>query len=125
MLPDKTDWKIINLLSKKYLPNITVAKKLGLYGDESTKKIHEFAWNLLGRNIFSSRSKIDIEALFTLIEIEIERNPAPELLLIRQELLKLIQAILMGLSGFLKRKTSIQGHRLSMEKPPVREWAPG
>ena len=30
MLPDKTDWKIINLLSKKYLPNITVAKKLGL-----------------------------------------------------------------------------------------------
>ena len=30
-----------------------------------------------------------------------------------------------GLSGFLKRKTSIQGHRLSMEKPPVREWAPG
>jgi len=30
-----------------------------------------------------------------------------------------------GLSEFLKRKTSIQGHRLSMEKPSVREWAPG
>lgn len=30
MQPDKTDWQIINLLSEKYLPNITVAKKLGL-----------------------------------------------------------------------------------------------
>lgn len=30
MQPDKTDWQIINLLSEKYLPNITVARKLGL-----------------------------------------------------------------------------------------------
>jgi len=30
MQPDETDWKIINLLSEQYLPNITIAKKLGL-----------------------------------------------------------------------------------------------
>ena len=30
MQPDKTDWQIINMLSKKHLPNSTVAKKLGL-----------------------------------------------------------------------------------------------
>ena len=30
MQPDKTDWQIINLLSEKYLPNITVARKMGL-----------------------------------------------------------------------------------------------
>ena len=30
MQPDKTDWKIINLLSERYLPNMTIAKKLGL-----------------------------------------------------------------------------------------------
>ena len=30
MQPDKIDWKIINILSKKYLPNSTVAKKLDL-----------------------------------------------------------------------------------------------
>lgn len=30
MQPDKTDWKIINMLSEKHIPNITIAKKLGL-----------------------------------------------------------------------------------------------
>lgn len=30
MQPDETDWKIINLLSEQYLPNITIAKKLKL-----------------------------------------------------------------------------------------------
>lgn len=30
MQPDMTDWKIINMLSKKHIPNSTVAKKLGL-----------------------------------------------------------------------------------------------
>ena len=30
MQPDKTDWKIINLLSNGYLSNIAVAKKLGV-----------------------------------------------------------------------------------------------
>ena len=30
MQPDALDWKIINILSKKYMPNSTVAKKLGI-----------------------------------------------------------------------------------------------
>lgn len=30
MQPDKTDWQIINLLSEKHIPNIAIAKKLGL-----------------------------------------------------------------------------------------------
>ena len=30
MQPDEMDWKIINLLSEKYLPNIKIAKKLGV-----------------------------------------------------------------------------------------------
>ena len=30
MQPDSLDWKIINILSKKYMPNSTVAKKLGV-----------------------------------------------------------------------------------------------
>lgn len=91
--------------SKGVFPSIlgffSSAHALGLYGNEATKKIHNYARNLMGRNIFSSRSKIDIEALFTLIEIEIERNPSPKLLLIRLELLKLIQEILICLEDQL------------------------
>lgn len=30
MQPDKLDWRIINILSKKNIPNITIAKKLGV-----------------------------------------------------------------------------------------------
>lgn len=30
MQPDQLDWKIINILSQKYMPNSTVAKKLGV-----------------------------------------------------------------------------------------------
>ena len=30
MQPDTLDWKIINILSKEYMPNSTVAKKLGV-----------------------------------------------------------------------------------------------
>ena len=30
MQPDTLDWKIINILSKKYVPNSTVARKLGV-----------------------------------------------------------------------------------------------
>jgi Lrp/AsnC family transcriptional regulator for asnA, asnC and gidA len=30
MQPDPLDWKIINILSQKYMPNSTVAKKLGV-----------------------------------------------------------------------------------------------
>ena len=30
MQPDPLDWKIINILSQKYVPNSTVAKKLGV-----------------------------------------------------------------------------------------------
>ena len=72
----------------------SVAHELGLYGGEDTKQIHGYVRNLFGRNIFSKHTKIDIEELFTLIEIEIERNPSPELLAIRNDLLKLIQEIL-------------------------------
>ena len=95
----------------------SVANELGLYGNEATKKIHEYVWNLLGRNIFSSRSKIDIEALFTLIEIEIERNPSPDLLLIRQELLKLIQTILILLEGKLPNQKSEYNYFLEKLNP--------
>ena len=44
MQPDEIDWKIINLLSKKHISNIKVAKKLGLSEGtirQRTKKLQQ------------------------------------------------------------------------------------
>lgn len=94
--------------SKGSFPSIlgffSVANQLGLYGGEDTKRIHSYVFKLFGRNIFSKQSKIDIEELFTLIEIEIERNPSPELLAIRSDLLTLIQEILIRLEENISKE---------------------
>jgi hypothetical protein len=78
------------------------AYKLGYHRTESFRKVELFARQILGKNIFTSKSTLDIEAFFTLIEIEIERNPSPDLLYIRNELLLLIQRVLLELESRLK-----------------------
>ena len=74
----------------------TSAMKLGHKGDEEFVKIGEYVEEALGLNIIS-KPFVNIEDLCTHIEIEIERKSSPKLLEIRQNLLRLIQDILVGL----------------------------
>lgn len=55
-----------------------------------------------GKDALMKATDVDIEAFFTYLEIEIERNPSPELTRIRQKLLGFIQQVLLGLSIKLK-----------------------
>lgn len=81
----------------------SVANELGLYGSGTIGNIQRYVNSKFGIDIHSKRSRIDIEAVFTLIEIEIERRPSPELLAIRLELLKLIQRVLIILEEQLPK----------------------
>ena len=87
--------------SKRLFPSITgffeAAKKLGLGSQKEFNLVEEYAEKVLGKPLLRGKSQIDIESLFTHIEIEIERKQSPDLLAIRQQLLKLIQGVLIGL----------------------------
>jgi len=83
------------------------AYELKLYNKESFKEIGYFTKQLLGKNIFTKSIKLDVESLFTLIEIEIERNPNPKLLFIRDELLLLIRKVLTVLEENIENDANI------------------
>jgi hypothetical protein len=87
--------------SKGLFPSITgffeAAKKLGLGSQKEFNLIEEYAEKVLGKPLLRGKSQIDIESLFTHIEIEIEKKQSPDLLAIRQQLLNLIQSVLIGL----------------------------
>lgn len=55
MQPDALDWKIINILSQKYMPNSTIAKKLGV--TEGT--IRQRLKRLQGGNVLKIRALRD------------------------------------------------------------------
>lgn len=55
MQPDALDWKIINILSQKYMPNSTIAKKLGV--TEGT--IRQRLKRLQGSNVLKIRALRD------------------------------------------------------------------
>jgi len=93
--------------SKGIFPSITgffsAATKLGLSSKNEFLIVAEYAKDILGRDIFSSKDKTDIEALFTNIEIDVEKKPSLELMMVRQQLLKLIQSVLIGLEYNLNK----------------------
>lgn len=80
------------------------AKKLKLHRTEGFSQIANYALKILGKDISTQGQNIDIEAFLTHIEIEIERNPSPELLSIRNEFLSFIQRLLIGLSEQISNK---------------------
>jgi hypothetical protein len=75
-----------------------VAKKLGLNRNDF-KALEEYSSKLIGKQVFDARTRINIEDLFTHIEIEIERTSSWEVLAIRQQLLKLIREVLIKLQN--------------------------
>ena len=82
----------------------STAKKLGLFPRHKFPQLEDYTKRVLGGNIYSAKNKIDIEALFTHIEIELERGSSVKLLRVRQELLDLIQRVLIA----AEEKTSIK-----------------
>lgn len=92
--------------SKKLFPSIQdffhKAKELGLDLKNEYGQVVGYAKNAMGTNVLTS--KINIEELFTNVEIELERNSSPDFLAIRQQLLKLIQVVLIKLEESLVSK---------------------
>jgi hypothetical protein len=90
--------------SKGIFPSLaeffTTAKQLKLVVDP---EVLNFAKKVTGKDLFSKKSAIDVEAFFTHIEIELERNSSPELLFIREHLHKLIQSVLLGLESKINK----------------------
>jgi hypothetical protein len=107
--------------SKGLFPSITgffsSAKKLGLSFQSQFNLISNYAEKVIGQNILSGKDRTDIEALFTHIEIEIERKPSSDLLAIRQQLLKLIQEVLIGLEEKLNNQKGEYHEFISMIGP--------
>lgn len=73
------------------------ARGIGVKVDEDYKKIVTYVDTVFGRNIL--KEKVDIEDLFTHIEIELERSQSAHILEIRQELLRLVQTVFVRLAG--------------------------
>jgi hypothetical protein len=71
----------------------SVAKRLNIDLD-SYSALAEYTKTKFAKSITDRRNKIDIELLFTNIEIDIERRSSFDLLELRQKLLKLIQTVL-------------------------------
>lgn len=94
--------------SKGLFPSIlnffASAKKLQLHKTDGYSQIADYALKIIGKDILASGQNIDIEAFLTHIEIEIEKSPSPELLLIRREILSFIRKLLIGLSGQTSKK---------------------
>ena len=86
--------------SNNEFPSITgffqSANRLGYHQQEEFHEIEKFVKNSWGRNILAKQRPINIEDLYTHIEIEIERKSSPEFLNVRQQLLKLIQSVLIN-----------------------------
>ena len=88
--------------SEGIFPSITgffrAAKRLMLGSSDEFRKVLDYGKQVTGRSLVDEGSAFDIESFFTHIEIELERTSSPELLAIREQLLKLIQSVLLGLS---------------------------
>ena len=96
--------------SHNQFPNIkeffVKAKNIGLDLERDYSQINEYTISLYDRSILDRRNRIDIESLFTNVEIEIERRPSHNLIQIRQQLLRLIQLVLIGLEQKIDSKRS-------------------
>jgi hypothetical protein len=101
--------------SRGIFPSITkffdMAKQLRLNSRGRFNKLENYVQNIMGKSIFDRRTKINIEDLFTHIEIEIERKSSWELsswelLEIRQQLFEIIQDVLLILESKLHDSTS-------------------
>jgi hypothetical protein len=80
------------------------AKQQGFDVGPEFEKVLQYAKSVTGKNLLSKKSKaIDVEALFTHIEIELERSSSSELLFIREQLHKLIQHVLLGLESKINK----------------------
>jgi len=89
--------------SKGKFPSIEgffrAARELNYQKGDEFIAIEKFVKKIWGRNILSKQNPINIEELFTHIEIELERSNSPLLLDLHQKFLKLIQKVLLSLEN--------------------------
>lgn len=71
------------------------AKGLGLASSPAFKRISEYSYKVLGKNIKEDDDFIDVEKFFTYLEIDIEKHPSPQLHQLRQDFLFVIQKVLL------------------------------
>jgi len=75
------------------------AKALGLASSQAFKRISKYSAKVLGSNILGDDDYIDVEKFFTYLEIDIEKNPSPQLYQLRQDFLYIIQKVLLNSYG--------------------------
>jgi hypothetical protein len=63
--------------------------------DVRFKEFFEFRRNQVGDKLLNTDAELDIESLFTFLEIEIKRNNSARLLMVREQLLELIREVLL------------------------------
>lgn len=78
------------------------AKELGLASSQPFKRIAKYAATVLGKDLNKDDDYVDVEKFFTYLEIEIERNPAPQLFQLRHDFLYVIQRVLLKSSINIK-----------------------
>lgn len=87
--------------SKGIFPSIekffVSARQSGVKLKEDYSLIVTYVKKTFGRNILRGKSSVDIEELFSYIDIEIERSFSAELIEMRQQLLHLIKSVLFNL----------------------------
>lgn len=68
----------------------------GVLQDDKYSGLRSYVKELIGQDIFRTQKDIDIEALMTHIEIDLERKNSPDLLKLRRDLLDLIRSVLIA-----------------------------
>ncbi len=73
---------------------------INLAGEYTT--VVDYIKDSTGKDVLKKEDNVDIEAILTYLEIEIERNSSPKLFNIREQFLDLIQKVLIGLGDQVK-----------------------
>jgi len=72
----------------------SAAKKMNLHETAGGKEIARYVNQVIGADVWSDREPVNIEDIFTHLEVDIERSSRSELLVVRQSFLDLIQDLL-------------------------------
>jgi len=77
------------------------ADELGIFSKEKHefKELADYIQEFFGQNIFKKRIKMNIETIFTHLEIQLERSSGGNLIGIREQLLNLIRLVLIKLAS--------------------------
>jgi len=100
--------------SKGSFPSIDTffqkAKETGLDKTEEFKRLAKYITENIGKNISISREKVNVEQIFTYLEIDYEKNSLPQISQLRNDFLYIIKSTLLELSQKLDNSISDYHH---------------